>query len=115
MPGPVPQPYAPFLDDAEPPIEVEPEPEPTAQETAATAEVATRKKVATLPSDSEFVYSKRLTCPKCSAPGVRLRRLRRADLKKDCWLHVRTEAEQPCVLKIAHYTIKDDPGYQEVE
>lgn len=64
-------------------------------------------------SEREFVYSRPVKCPKCGAEHVRLRRLKDADLAKDCWLHVHDDKnERPCTIKIAHYIIKQDSAYQ---
>ncbi len=65
-------------------------------------------------NEGGFIWSKPTRCPKCSAHPIRVRRLAAADLKKDCWLHVR-DGQQPCILKIAFYQIKDDPAYRPPE
>lgn len=61
---------------------------------------------------TEFVFSKLCKCPKCSAPSIRLRRRRNADMKVDYWLHVKGNGSSPCMLKISHYNIKDDVKFR---
>lgn len=62
---------------------------------------------------SEFVYSKLISCSKCGASHIRLRRRRDADLAKDYWLHVRSGGQAPCQLRISHYNIKIDSAASE--
>lgn len=68
---------------------------------------------ATAAKSTDFVYSKPTRCPKCSAPGIRLRK-RRDARDMDYWLHVNGNGAAPCMLKISNYRIPVDGKFQQV-